>query len=128
MSKGKKFIARWLLIFLVGVGIGGLVPVASYYWPQWSASLKSLADKPVAQVSAKYHFRIDSGGVCSVVEGKPGEYGPVVLSGINAKDWPATVRSSAAQLQFNSLDEVQSFLDSVSEPLLPGGNGVKNLP
>lgn len=127
MSKGKKFSVRWLLILLIGVGIGGLIPISVYYGPELTASLKPNAVEPAAQVPVKYHFRIDN-GVCSVVKGKPGEYGPIVVSGIDAKSWPEDVKNSALQIQFNSLDEVQSFLDSVSEPALSGGNAVKNLP
>ncbi|MHB1653378.1 MAG: hypothetical protein ACYCVD_12995 [Desulfitobacteriaceae bacterium] len=75
-----------------------------------------LGIQEIAPVSATYHFAVNK-GILSVVQGDPGQEGAVMLTGLDIRRWPEDIRTSAQQFQFNSLDEVQFFIDSVTEPL-----------
>jgi hypothetical protein len=63
-----------------------------------------------------YHFGFEQ-GVLSVIEGPPGTSGRVVLTGLNVKSWPKEMLDIAPKVEFYSLDEVQSFIDTVNEPM-----------
>lgn len=126
--------SRWKiisLVLLIGLGLGMLVPLATAWWYERdqagmalnagkaetmaaSASLTMAANQDTAKVT--YHFGLER-GVLSVIEGKPGTKGKVILSGLSAAAWPKEILEMAPKVEFNSLDEVQSFIDTVNEPL-----------
>lgn len=118
--------SRWRVISIVlilGLGIGCIVPAATFWWADkdraYSAS-NELDSQAVssAEVSAKesYHFGLEQ-GVLSVIEGKPGVKGNVILTGLNVESWPKEIQEMAHKVEFYSLDEVQSFIDSATESL-----------
>jgi hypothetical protein len=55
-------------------------------------------------------------GMLSVLQGES-QTGQVILSGLNIQHWPKEMQSMVTQVEFHSLDEVQSFIDSMSEEL-----------
>ncbi|MDP4159641.1 MAG: hypothetical protein Q8911_07765, partial [Bacillota bacterium] len=63
-----------------------------------------------------YHFEIEQ-GMLSVVEGSLGSSGKVIATGFNTQSWPKGILDMAAKVEFYSLDEVQSFFDTINEPL-----------
>jgi hypothetical protein len=126
MSGGCFIMSKWKVISLVlvfGLGIGCLVPVATSWWYDRdlaTINLNTIKVEPVAtsEASAKeiYHFGLKH-GVLSVIEGKPGASGPVILTGLSVESWPKEILEMAPKVEFYSLDEVQSFIDTVNEPL-----------
>jgi len=116
MSRWKVF----TLILCLGLGIGSLVPVASSLWYEKNrpvsvpaptgSQVTLIEDKPV------YHFELNQ-GVLSVLEGEPGTDGKVIIDGLSTKTWPKVMLEMAPEVKFYSLDEVQSFIDTVNEPL-----------
>ncbi len=112
---------KQLLVALTfGTAVGVSVPFAT----NWLTTLDHLRT-PVAMTATaveqeqdpNYHFTFHDNRL-SVVEGKPGEDGNVILSGLEVKDWPVDYLEMAPNVIFYSLDEVQSFIDTVSESLL----------
>lgn len=111
------------LVLVVGLGIGVLVPFATSWWydrDRVAIALNALQAETAAtnQVTANatYHFGLEQ-GVLSVIEGKPGVSGQVILTGLDVEDWPKEMLEMAPKVEFYSLDEVQSFIDTVNEPL-----------
>ena len=106
-----------LVAIAIGTAIGVTVPFAT----NWLTTLERLRT-PVTLTTAaveqapNYHFTFHD-QLLSVVEGKLGEDGRVILSGLDVKGWPIDFLNMAPQVVFNSLDEVQSFIDTVSESL-----------
>ena len=118
--------SRWKVIWLVlliSLGIGCLVPAATFWWDskdQAHSALNTLdSEQIVSSQSAgreSYHFGLEQ-GVLSVIEGKPGENGDVVISGLSVESWPKEIMEMAHKVEFYSLDEVQSFIDTATESL-----------
>jgi len=111
------------LVLIIGLGIGSFVPVATSWWYNMNHAGISLNSINAETVSTKdaianvtYHFGIEQ-GVLSVIEGAKGVSGRVVVTGLNVQAWPKEMLDMAPKVEFHSLDEVQSFLDTVNEPL-----------
>jgi len=111
------------LVLVIGLGIGALVPIATSWWydrDHVGIALNALQSETAAtnQIAAKvsYHFGLEQ-GVLSVIEGKPGESGKVIVTGFSVEAWPKEMLEIAPKVEFYSLDEVQSFIDTVNEPL-----------
>ena len=116
------------LVLAVGISIGIFVPYAAALFGDHvrQKNTVSAADRAaivslnqeVRQIAAQttYHFKLDQ-GMLSVLEGKPGTDGKVILSGISTAHWPKEFIDLAPKAEFHSLDEVQSFIDTVDEPL-----------
>lgn len=115
MSYRKKFFT-----VILGIIIGAVLPFGMYYLPDYARiPAVGLTESPGSQQNhpevSYYHFDIKQ-GILSVVEGPPGEDGRVVITGLDVKQWPQDILLSAPLVEFNSLDEVQSFIDTVNEP------------
>lgn len=109
------------LVLVIGLGIGVLVPVATSWWydrDRAGIALNALQSETAAttQVAKTYHFGLEQ-GVLSVIEGKPGVSGKVIITGLEVEAWPKEMLEMAPKVEFYSLDEVQSFIDTVNEPL-----------
>lgn len=112
------------LVLIIGLGIGSIVPAATSWWYDINhASIAANAsNEEPASVSNDalpkviYHFGIEQ-EVLSVIEGTPGASGKVIATGLNVKAWPKQMLEIAPKVEFYSLDEVQSFIDTVNEPL-----------
>lgn len=108
-----------ILPVVAGLVIGTVLPLGLYYWPD---SVPDIVPEFISELhqssptTTGYHFIINE-GILSVVEGLPGQAGPTVLTGLDVTKWPEDIKFSAPQFQFDSLDEVQSFIDTVSEPV-----------
>ncbi len=117
--------SRWKvlsMVLIIGLGIGGIVPAATYWWDNNNRAdsvLNTLNPETVLASDAltkeeSYHFRVEH-GVLSVIEGKLGESGKIVVTGLSVESWPQKVLEMALEVEFYSLDEVQSFIDTVNE-------------
>jgi hypothetical protein len=110
------------LVLVLGIGIGTLVPIGMYLWYGNDKIENKISLDAAESVSANsperkvYHFRLDQ-EVLSVLEGKPGTSGKVIVAGLNVHNWPKDILELAPKVEFYSLDEVQSFIDTVNEPL-----------
>lgn len=111
------------LVLIIGLGIGSLVPVATSWWYDRSNTGETLSPKNAetgltTNVLAQdtYHFGIEQ-GVLSVIEGIPGASGRAIVTGLNVQAWPKEMLEMAPKVEFYSLDEVQSFIDTVNETL-----------
>jgi len=111
------------LILIIGLGIGSTAPTAMSWWHNqnqvnstWNSTNPETVSAKEAGAKVTYHFRLEQ-GVLSVIEGSPGTSGKVVLTGLNVQTWPKEMLAIAPQVEFYSLDEVQSFIDTVNEPL-----------
>lgn len=111
------------LILIIGLVIGSIVPVATAWWHdiyRADSSLKDINTETALTNDApaidSYHFGFEQ-GVLSVIEGPPGASGKVILTGLNVQAWPKEMSDIAPQVEFYSLDEVQSFIDTVNEPM-----------
>ncbi|MDR3288747.1 MAG: hypothetical protein LBT22_04905 [Peptococcaceae bacterium] len=118
----KKF--KLLGIFGLGILMGTMIP-----WANWFQALTSQAD-PLADAKISeqqkasaaatqeeiYHFILEQGKL-AVRQGKIGEAGPTLIQGMDTRDWPVSVLEAAADAEFYSLDEVQSYIDSIHEAL-----------
>ncbi len=109
------------LVLVIGLGIGILVPVATSWWydrDRAGIALNALQAETAAttQAAKTYHFGLEQ-GVLSVIEGKPGASGQVIITGLDVEAWPKEMLEMAPKVEFYSLDEVQSFIDTVNEPL-----------
>ncbi|WP_407307907.1 hypothetical protein [Desulfosporosinus sp. SB140] len=119
--------SRWKIMSLgliLGLGIGGSVPMATSWWSDRIERGNAPFYRDVATLSANipsskeeiYHFALKN-DVLSVIEGKLGTSGKVILTGLNVHSWPKDMLELAPKVEFHSLDEVQSFIDTVNEPL-----------
>ncbi|AFM42378.1 hypothetical protein Desaci_3490 [Desulfosporosinus acidiphilus SJ4] len=115
--------SRWKtmsLVLILGLAIGGIVPFAtSWLYDKKFASNKSyLKDSTSVSTSAlgegEYHFSLTN-DVLTVLEGKPGTKGKVIITGLDVKTWPKAMLDMAPTVEFHSLDEVQSFIDTANE-------------
>lgn len=111
------------LVLIIGLGIGSIVPAATSWWYDISSSGSALnsinaetASNKDALSNVTYHFGIAQ-GVLSVIEGTPGANSRVIVTGLNIQAWPKEMLDIAPKVEFYSLDEVQSFIDTVNEPL-----------
>lgn len=112
------------LVLIIGLGIGSIVPAATSWWYDKNHagialnSIKAETASTNIDASGKitYHFGIEQ-GVLTVIEGAQGENGRVVVTGLNVQAWPKEMLDIAPKVEFYSLDEVQSFIDTVNEPL-----------
>jgi len=116
------------LVLIIGLGIGSSVPAATSWWYDishasnasnfFSPETASITDVVANEtpVIATYHFGLEQ-GVLSVIEGGPGANGRVIVTGLNVQAWPKEMLDIAPKVEFYSLDEVQSFIDTVNEPL-----------
>ncbi len=106
-----------LVALTIGTAIGVTVPFAT----NWLTTVDRLRTPVAVTATAEeqvqiYHFTFRD-KLLSVVEGNPGESGKVILSGLDVKDWPIDFLNMAPKVVFYSLDEVQSFIDTVCESL-----------
>jgi len=118
--------SRWKVVSLVlilGLGIGCIVPATTLWWSnkdRAESALNTLNSEDVlageATEKESYHFGLEQ-GVLSVIEGKPGVNGNVIVTGLSVASWPKEIIDMAHKVEFYSLDEVQSFIDSASESL-----------
>jgi len=111
------------LVLIIGLGIGGIVPAATSWWYNVNSvgsALNSISAETAltedASTNITYHFKLEQ-GLLSVIEGTPGASGKVILTGLNVQAWPKEMLTIAPKIEFYSLDEVQSFIDTVNEPL-----------
>lgn len=111
------------LVLIIGLGIGSMVPAATSWWydnNHTGITLNSINSEPAstkdALANVTYHFGLEQ-GVLSVIEGTPGASGRVIVTGLNVQAWPKEMLDMAPKVEFYSLDEVQSFIDTVNEPL-----------
>lgn len=111
-----------IIVLIIGLGIGSIVPAATSWWydnqRDGLASNSFDAETVLTKDSAKvtYHFGFEQ-GVLSVIEETPGESDKVIVTGLNIQAWPKEMLDMAPKVEFYSLDEVQSFIDTVNEPL-----------
>ncbi|HBW35070.1 MAG TPA: hypothetical protein DEF89_06810 [Desulfosporosinus sp.] len=118
--------SRWKvmsIVLILGLGIGTLVPNVTAWWGEKKFAASTINDLEVeplltteAPAEEIYHFGLEQ-GVLSVIEGKPGLGGKVIVTGISVESWPPEILQMAPKVEFYSLDEVQSFIDSADEPL-----------
>ena len=116
---------RYLVISLVvilGLGIGSIVPATTSWWYNINHPLSAVNTMTAEPASTKdslplvtYHFGIEQ-GVLSVIEGAPGTSGQVISTGLNVQGWSKEMLEIAPKVEFYSLDEVQSFIDTAIEP------------
>ena len=111
------------LVLIIGLGIGSIIPAATSWWYDinragiaLNSSNAETASTNDALAKVTYHFGIEQ-GVLSVIEGTPGASGRVIVTGLNVQAWPKEMLDMAPKVEFYSLDEVQSFIDTVNEPL-----------
>ena len=111
------------LILIIGLGIGSIIPAATSWWYDINRAGIALnysnaetTSTNVALAKVTYHFGIEQ-GVLSVIEGTLGARGRVIVTGLNVQAWPKEMLDMAPKVEFYSLDEVQSFIDTVNEPL-----------
>ncbi|KJR48516.1 hypothetical protein UF75_1044 [Desulfosporosinus sp. I2] len=119
--------SRWKIMSIVltlGLGIGCIVPTVTAWWYDKNyteSTLKDLDGESVLTREAPpkdiYHFGLEQ-GILSVIEGKLGTSGKVIVTGLNVEAWPNEILQMAPNVEFYSLDEVQSFIDTVNEPEL----------
>lgn len=129
MSRSKQFIISLIL----GLGIGIAVPVIIWLWPSvsFSPGLPETVNEPAAEqvlLQQKYHLVLNN-SLLSVVEGGIGESGNPVITGVDTSAWPQDLLKVLSQIEFKSIDEAQSFLDTISEPLWIeqwNGTGIEN--
>ncbi|KUO74055.1 MAG: hypothetical protein APF81_21275 [Desulfosporosinus sp. BRH_c37] len=109
-----------ILVLIVGLGIGSIVPAVTSWW--YDSNRAGSALKVIDADSASsndetaktvYHFEIEQ-GVLSVIEGTPGASGRVLVTGLDVQAWPKEMADIAPKVVFYSLDEVQSFIDTVN--------------
>ena len=118
--------SRWKvmsIVLILGLGIGTLVPNVTAWWDEKKFAASTINDlevEPVLTTEAPakeiYHFELEQ-GVLSVIEGKPGLSGKVIVTGVSVESWPPEILQMVPNVEFYSLDEVQSFIDTVDEPL-----------
>lgn len=120
--------SRWKVVSIVlvlGLGIGGIVPIATAWWYtqrsvgsmlNFAQAEPVLAEKATPAPKTVYHFEIKQ-GILSVVEGNLGLKGQVIATGLSVRAWPKEILDSANKMEFYSLDEVQSFFDTINESL-----------
>lgn len=111
------------MVIIIGLGIGCIVSATTFWWAnkdRADSALNSLDSEAilVSEASAKesYHFELEQ-GVLSVIEGKPGVKGNVIVTGLSVESWPKEILEIAHKVEFYSLDEVQSFIDTATESL-----------
>lgn len=111
------------IVLIIGLGIGGLVLAATFWWDnkdRADSAVKALKPETLSATEAlakeSYHFGLEQ-GVLSVIEGKPGVSGNVIVTGLNVESWPKEILEMAPKVEFYSLDEVQSFIDTANESL-----------
>ena len=111
------------LILIIGLGIGSIIPAATSWWYDINRAGIALnysnaetTSTNVALAKVTYHFGIEQ-GVLSVIEGTLGARGRVIVTGLNVQAWPKEMLDMAPKVEFYSLDEVQSFINTVNEPL-----------
>jgi hypothetical protein len=120
------FVSRFkqiVLILTTGIGLGILVPVLMQKLPMNDvANANMLAensnfnqDKVIKPQQGAYFARVLEGKL-SIIQGGP-QSGQILLSGLDIRHWPQDMQSMITQIEFHSLDEVQSFIDSMSEEL-----------
>lgn len=119
--------SRWKVVSIVlclGLGIGCIVPTVTVWWNDKNYTESTIKDldgesKLIKEVPPKhiYHFNLEQ-GILAVIEGELGTSGKVIVTGLNVEAWPNEILQMAPKVEFYSLDEVQSFIDTVSEPHL----------
>jgi|GEM_PF-770182 hypothetical protein len=121
--------SRWkvmCIVLILGTGIGATVPAVAAWWYDEKlvdgtlnvTKIEPALAKESSTASPKrtYHFEIRQ-GILSVVEGSFGSSGKVITTGYNVQSWPKGILDMASKVEFSSLDEVQSFFDTINEPL-----------
>lgn len=120
------FVSRFkqiALILTIGIGLGILVPVLMQELPLTEPiEVKDvltedgkLNEKEISTQTGNFFVHVKDGSL-SIIEGGSLS-GQVLLTGLDVKHWPKEMQSMVTQVKFHSLDEVQSFIDSMSEEL-----------
>lgn len=125
-----------VLILTIGIGIGVLIPMITMQFSSHAleessteqlelmnkvSSLNEIDSIPTNDLreqspqQKKLYARIQE-GTLSIYENDP-LTGNVVLSGIKVSYWTKDMQALVTRIEFHSLDEVQSFIDSMSEEL-----------
>lgn len=111
-----------VLILTIGIGLGILVPVLMQKFSFTGPRENNVLMDDVHAVNGEnltqtmnYFARIQDGSL-SIFQGDP-QSGQVLLSGVDVSHWPKEMQSMVTRIEFRSLDEVQSFIDSMSEDL-----------
>jgi hypothetical protein len=127
------YIKQFVLILTIGIGLGIAVPLINQNLPSPDSIKESILVKfsetgsvlkngaksgedtlEAAIQNTNYSISIQDGILSIVQDGSPSQ---VLLSGLDVKHWPLEMQNMANQAEFHSLDEVQSFIDSISEEL-----------
>jgi len=118
------------LVLIFGIGIGSIIPAATAWWfdnNHASIALDSVnaetATTSDVLTKVTYHFEVEP-GVLSVVEGTRGAGGRVITR-LNIQTWSKEMLDMAPKIELYSLDEVQSFIDTVNETLWLEKKGMK---
>lgn len=114
---------RLALILTIGLGVGTLIPALMQKLPVADpvGNNKVLADdgkvdnKETLNQKENFYVKVQDGWL-SILQGGP-QSAQVQLSGLDVKHWPVEMQSMVTRVEFHSLDEVQSFIDSMSEEL-----------
>lgn len=108
-----------VLILTIGIGIGVLIPNVMQQLPVTVPAERLeyinvlTQDVPETSLSEKFTVHVKD-DILSIVQGDP-QAGQVILSGIHIDHWPEDMKSKMTQFEFHSFDEVQSFIDSMTE-------------
>lgn len=120
------FVSRYkqmALILTMGIGLGILIPVLMQKLPLTEpikvknvlAEDSKLVDKEISSQKGNFFVHVQDGSL-SILQGGS-QSGQVLLSGLDVRHWPKEMQSMVTHVEFHSLDEVQSFIDSISEEL-----------
>lgn len=119
------FITRYkqiVLILMIGIGLGILVPILMQKFPLADpiennvfADDGEVINKGTLTQTGNYSVQVQDGSL-SIIQGDS-QSGRILLSGLDVKYWPKEMQSMITRVEFHSLDEVQSFIDSMSEEL-----------
>lgn len=113
MFRGRK-IVQIALILAIGT-LGYFTPLLVRSGVTAINHIASADEQITAEpVGQKYHFVLEDGSL-SVVQGESGIDGPVMMQGLDTHNWNPEIMEMAQKAEFSSLDEVQSFIDSVEE-------------
>lgn len=112
-----------IVVLIIGVGIGSIVPAATSCWYDnqraglaFNSNVSETVSTQDDSAKVTYHFGFEQ-GVLSLIEETPGEGDKVIVTGLDVQAWSREMLDMALQVEFYSLDEVQSFIDTVNEPL-----------
>lgn len=110
-------LSKIVLTLGLGIIIGTVVPLLTWYKPFIPDGFFPAAENITTNVAEGcYHFTLQDGNL-AVAQGKVGESGPIIIKGLDIAAWPNSLIEMALKTEFYSLDEVQSFIDSIYESM-----------